>query len=1011
MKTSEVIGAYLLVATLVHLAPGEDVNVPNAEFRQGDASPDGWRLTGQGSWIDRHVLQVTGNGNDSSYWSTGEVTMQPGRLYHFQFRGRRAAGSGTAITGPAFANRDQRGLTDEWQWIGHVFRVPDSGGDGRLRVGHWNATGAIQFDAVRLTPTLPVHRQYEDLLLGEGELVRGNEYHFAGTFGHAGSNFHRVLHRTTASFNSDRWVFGPGSEVIYRFDLPDVKFEAAAVEFDVNYHTHGKCLLEVSRDGQDWHAIAEQAAVGTASGDVSGGLLPAEQLFVRLRPAEGPAGFQVNRLDVLARLDRSLPESAGETIYADLRKTSPQLAIDRLTLVRDSARGSQILDARIVRHSGSASVLEARLQASQSSAAPVRVFEKISSSGICDMRLPLPATAPGEQTLNLSVQDEQGVALAADLVIRVPDFYRADYGYRLTPTTGSATVWWCDATRKVPRQRAVPESVGDAVRLEAARHDYEAAQIVVRPSSDLKGLTAEATDLLGPEGRRIPAANIEILRVYYHYVHHPTDATGVRDWWPDALPPLDQPLEIAAGQNQPLWLLVYVPQDALPGDYSGSVRLAAEGFAAEVPLRLHVWDFALPERNHLETAFGLSVHNIWQYHGLTTEEDRRRVLDLYFQSFARHRISPYDPTPLDPIRVRFVPDADPPRADVDFSAFDTAMAEAVKRYHFSGLRLGTQGMGGGTFHARYEPKIGDFGEATPQYQAMFSSYVGQLEQHFRERGWLDMAYVYWFDEPAPRDYEFVANGMRRLQRYAPGLRRMLTEEPGDNELAGLVDIWCPVSHNYDHAEAEKRRAHGERFWWYVCTGPKAPYCTLFIDHPATELRIWHWQTWQRQIVGTLVWQSNYWTSSAAFPDTPQDPYEDPMGYVSGYSTPRGVKRFWGNGDGRFLYPPLAASVPGKSGDDPVMAPPVSSIRWEMLREGVEDYEYLYLLRELMTKKQGLLTQEQTQQYSGLLEVPPEITSDMTDFTTDSQPIYERRRAVAEAIERLIRKEARTKPPE
>ena len=175
-------------------------------------------------------------------------------------------------------------------------------------------------------------------------------------------------------------------------------------------------------------------------------------------------------------------------------------------------------------------------------------------------------------------------------------------------------------------------------------------------------------------------------------------------------------------------------------------------------------------------------------------------------------------------------------------------------------------MGDGTFHSRSEPRIGRFGEDTPQYQAMFSSYVKQLEDHLRQKGWLEMAYIYWFDEPAPRDYEFVAGGMRRLKKYAPGLRGMLTEEPGDNVLAGLIDVWCPISVNYNHRKAEKRRAHGERFWWYVCTGPKAPYCTLFIDHPATELRVWLWQTWQRKITGVLVWQSNYWTSSAAFPE-------------------------------------------------------------------------------------------------------------------------------------------------
>jgi len=79
--------------------------------------------------------------------------------------------------------------------------------------------------------------------------------------------------------------------------------------------------------------------------------------------------------------------------------------------------------------------------------------------------------------------------------------------------------------------------------------------------------------------------------------------------------------------------------------------------------------------------------------------------------------------------------------------------------------------------------------------------------------------------------------------------------------------------------------HGEKFWWYICTGPKAPYCTLFIDHPGTELRVWLWQTWQRNIEGVLVWQTNYWTSNTAYPD------------------------------------------------QPVLAGPVDSIRWEMLRDG------------------------------------------------------------------------------
>jgi len=112
--------------------------------------------------------------------------------------------------------------------------------------------------------------------------------------------------------------------------------------------------------------------------------------------------------------------------------------------------------------------------------------------------------------------------------------------------------------------------------------------------------------------------------------------------------------------------------------------------------------------------------------------------------------------------------------------------------------------------------------------------------------------VYWFDEPDPKDYAFVNNGFRKLKKHAPRLRRMLTEQVEDG-LVGGPTVWCPVSHHYDHDRAEERRRHGEEFWWYICTGPKAPYCTLFIDHPATELRVWLWQTWQRGIRGILVW--------------------------------------------------------------------------------------------------------------------------------------------------------------
>jgi hypothetical protein len=327
------------------------------------------------------------------------------------------------------------------------------------------------------------------------------------------------------------------------------------------------------------------------------------------------------------------------------------------------------------------------------------------------------------------------------------------------------------------------------------------------------------------------------------------------------------------------------------------------------------------------------------------------------------------------------------------------MERAIDHYHFNSFRLRIPGMGGGTFHAVDEPMLLGYSDQSPEYWTAFDSYCGQLVEHLQARGWLDEAYVYWFDEPSPDQYPFVMRGFEKLKRAAPGIDRMLTEqvEPG---LLGGPNIWCPVSYHYDHQRAEERRKVGEKFWWYVCTGPKAPHAGLFIDHAATELRVWLWQTFKRNIEGILVWQTNYWTSRAAYPDpeAPQDPYEDPMGWTSGYSTAAGVKRPWGNGDGRFIYPP--ESCAGGKPAGPVLEGPVDSIRWEMLRDGIEDYEYLAILRARLRGRQSMAGDEENRTHALLLVVPEEISRDMTHFTKDPAPIEARRHEIARAIEHL-----------
>ena len=87
---------------------------------------------------------------------------------------------------------------------------------------------------------------------------------------------------------------------------------------------------------------------------------------------------------------------------------------------------------------------------------------------------------------------------------------------------------------------------------------------------------------------------------------------------------------------------------------------------------------------------------------------------------------------------------------------------------------------------------------------------------------------------------------------------------------------------------------------------------------------------------------------------------------------------------------------------PVLEGPVESIRWEMLRDGIEDYEYLALLERLLDEKAGELSAERVDGFAQLLVVPEAISASISEFTRDPAPIDERRRQLAAAIASLSR---------
>jgi hypothetical protein len=336
--------------------------------------------------------------------------------------------------------------------------------------------------------------------------------------------------------------------------------------------------------------------------------------------------------------------------------------------------------------------------------------------------------------------------------------------------------------------------------------------------------------------------------------------------------------------------------------------------------------------------------------------------------------------------------------EVDFSEFDRGARRYLDELGFNAFNISLEGLGTGSFYSQRRGIFGGFRQGTPEYERLLSEYLRLVEKHLEEKGWLGKEYIYWFDEPDPENYPFVREGMAAIGRAAPRLTRFITEHKPGPDIMDVSEISCTIFHQVDPAVVAELSRKGREFWSYLCTGPKAPWITLFIDHPAVNLRLWLWMGFKFGLKGILVWRANYWSSPTVFPeDTVQNPWRDPMSYTVGYGTPYGQVNYWGNGDGRFLYPPNRDPNRDRT---KYLCGPVNSVRWEILREGVEDYEYFRLLEKAVREAPPAMT-DWAKKGRRLLNIPAAIFRSGQDYTKDPQVLLDHRRRIGEALEKLL----------
>ncbi len=491
------------------------------------------------------------------------------------------------------------------------------------------------------------------------------------------------------------------------------------------------------------------------------------------------------------------------------------------------------------------------------------------------------------------------------------------------------------------------------VSLAQAKNEYESFQVVVQTTNTaLKKVWFEVSDLIDPaSGARIDHGNILWRVVGYVPTKQPYYPVKFVGNWPDPLLPA-QPIDVDAPKTQPFWFTIYVPQNAQAGRYQAKIWMKAEGLSTprEIPVSLKVFNFELPKQNTLKTAFdfyeGQTYKRYPQKENESNEAYQARIgalNDKFLILMLQYRMNPIlnvDPT----------------------SPSDLAR---VDRYRWFGLNNFSIGKKGGTFNNNWPATDEEIEALRPVYQG-----YGEM---LKFNKLLPYNYIYTWDEGNvgnPR----VAKICSMIHRAYPKLKNMVCyhgfwDPAAQPDWGKDIDIWCFNIDNFVESQMRRIQQAGKEMWMYI-SGPSG-FSTpnLAIDFDSIDYRIIPWLCWKYDIRGFLYWCVNWW------------PFVDP--FQSAANT-----QWEQNGNGLLFYP-------GPEG-------PIASLRAELFRDGMEDYEYTQILLQNLWAFEDLSPafgySALVKEIKGILTMDDSLIKSMFEYTRDGRILFKRRQAIAEKIE-------------
>ena len=501
----------------------------------------------------------------------------------------------------------------------------------------------------------------------------------------------------------------------------------------------------------------------------------------------------------------------------------------------------------------------------------------------------------------------------------------------------TAPVRFCWGTTDVRYKKLnVPDvKATGTLRLKAWKGERVNAQAVLWTQKELEGAEIAVSELKNGSSV-IPASAVNTYFVHFEMTYElnkdGSGGCGPREnkaEWDSSMVAdvLDivRVREVQARSTQPVWLNVWVPADACPGKYKGTLTVSGKNFEAmKLPFEIEVVNRTLPEPQ--KWAFHLDLwqnpYAVARYYQvplwskehfdamrpimkmLANVGQRAITASIMHKPWAGQTEDHYDSMifRMKKLDGTWVYDYTVFDKWVEFMMNEVGIKDLISCYTMIPWALSFDYFDQATNRVQFI-KAAPGEEAYAEY---WGTFLKDFSRHLREKGWFEKTAISMDERPM----EAMREAIKVIKAADPEFKITLAGNYHEEIQGDLYYLSIPYGNQFPEEVKAERERKGQISTVYTCCTEAFPNTFTFSEPAEAVWTVLHAVAGGYD--GYLRWAVNSW---------PMDPLRDSR------------FRTWAAGDTYSIYPG-----------------PRSSIRFERLVEGLQDCEKIHILREELAAK-------------------------------------------------------------